>query len=99
MRWYARAQPPDAALRQVPERSGGSSLQLSHLSIVNRGGRKVQSPESRGCLNVFGISAWHHVVGLFGVQRLADAAFQFGTKCPAKWNAAHRACPNNSPLG
>ena len=29
-----------------------------------------------GCLNVFGISAWHHVVGLLGVQRLADAAFQ-----------------------
>ena len=30
----------------------------------------------RGCLNVFGISAWHHVVGLFGVQRLADATLQ-----------------------
>lgn len=29
-----------------------------------------------GCLNVFGISARHHVVGLFGAQRLADAAFQ-----------------------
>ena len=29
-----------------------------------------------GCLSVFGISARHHVVGLFGVECLADAAFQ-----------------------
>jgi hypothetical protein len=30
----------------------------------------------RGCLHVIGISARHHVVGLFGVQRLAHAALQ-----------------------
>ena len=30
-----------------------------------------------GCLNVFGISARHHVVGLFGFQRLSDGAFHW----------------------
>jgi TnpA family transposase len=29
-----------------------------------------------GCLRVIGISARHHAVGLFGVQRLAHAALQ-----------------------
>ena len=31
--------------------------------------------DRRGCLNVFGISARHHVVGLFGFQRFSDGAF------------------------
>jgi len=33
-------------------------------------------PAQEGCLHVIGISARHHVVGLFGVQRLAHAALQ-----------------------
>ena len=36
---------------------------------------KGNQPTLEGCLNVFGISARHHVVGLFGFQRLSDGAF------------------------
>ena len=43
---------------------------------------------ARGCLHVIGISARHHVVGLFGVQRLAHAALSW----PNGHNAADFYC-------
>ena len=33
---------------------------------------------SKGCLNVLGISAWHHAVGLFLVESLLYRLFELG---------------------
>jgi uncharacterized protein (TIGR03437 family) len=52
-------------------------VQVSNNGLTNASiGLTAQPLAPSGCLHVLGISARHHVVGLFGVQRLAHAALQ-----------------------
>jgi hypothetical protein len=53
--------------------STGRSAKEKQFFMAHSSG---ENPSPPGCLHVIGISARHHVVGLFGVQRLAHAALQ-----------------------
>ena len=55
---------------------GSERVLPEKLSILRQKLGQKAKQEPKGCLNVFGISAWQHVVGLFGVECLADARFQ-----------------------
>jgi len=73
----------DAALWDIAVREGRLLITtdkgFTEYRTTNHNGIlivRLRRPNRLGCLHVLGISARHHVVGLFGVQRLAHAALQ-----------------------
>jgi len=77
---YARTPAPTTCRSSTDLRRNQDSIpiQLLQETARCRGGRictRFDQP-AHGCLNVFGISAWNHVISLLGVQFLAEGAFQ-----------------------